>query len=230
MSNLSRADVGVRTVTETINGKGTSSILLQEWPVVSISNLTVNGVVLSVSPSYNSIGYTLTAWDGTLPGRAQQLSLRGSSFCRGTQNILCTYVAGYLISKEPQIVAGGKAMTGQSMGAWASDQGITYSTGVALQAVSGAPAVGQYQIDAGNYGGYIFNAADNNAQILINYGFIPSPLNQACVEIAAERYRYRSRIGQSSVSMDGKETASYDLSAVSKYVAMNLQPFKRVTM
>ena len=63
-----------------------------------------------------------------------------------------------------------------------------------LTAVTGTPAAGQYNVSGGVY---TFAAADAGANVLISYGFIPAAINNACIEWVAERYRYRTRVGQS---------------------------------
>lgn len=63
-------------------------------------------------------------------------------------------------------------------------------------AVAATPSAGQYNVSAGVY---TFSAADVGAAVLISYGFIPAAINNACIEWVAERYRYRTRVGQSAV-------------------------------
>ena len=51
-------------------------------------------------------------------------------------------------------------------------------------------------------------------------------IEQACIEIVAERYRYRSRIGQVSQSLGGQETASYKLDALTDVIKTRLNPYR----
>ena len=64
-----------------------------------------------------------------------------------------------------------------------------------LQASANIPSQGQYNVSSGVYA---FAAADAGAAVLISYGFIPAAINNACIEWVAERYRYRTRVGQSA--------------------------------
>lgn len=137
-------------------------------------------------------------------------------FSPGVNNILVNYSYGYAIKAEAQTVPGTpfQITPFAPYGAWASDLGVTYaSNGAALTAVASNPSVGQYVPP--NLSGdtpilyYQFAAADAAAGVLLNYNYVPYDLEQACIEIVGERYRYKNRIGESSRSMGGQETASY---------------------
>ena len=229
MANISRSNVAVRTVTETLDGQGSSGLLLREWPVVSISSLSVNAQVIAEAANALVPGYVWSRWDGVLPGRPQSLAMRGRRFAVGSQNIAITYRAGYLAEEEVHTINAGQAITNDYNGAWCSDQGVTYTDGTPLVRVTGAPGVGQYQLGA-TPGIYNFNALDNNDNVLISYGYVPAPLGQACVQLVGEWYRYRGRIGQKSTSLDGKETASFDNSMLTDSIKMIIQPYRRVTL
>lgn len=230
MAHLSRTDVAVRTVTETINGQGGPGILLREWPVVSVSSLSINGLAISAASNAIQSGYVWSTWDGSLPGGPQSLAVRGRSFPRGQQNVSIVYRAGYMTINEPHIIVAGSATTLDSNGSWCSDQGVTYSDGVPLVRVSAAPAIGQYRLNATTPGVYDFNVLENGEDVLISYGYVPAPLAQACVQMIGEWYRYRNRIGQKSVSLDGKETAAFDNSIMTDAIRRDLQPYRRVTL
>lgn len=230
MSELGRPSLVLHTVNEVRNGMGTQSMLLREWPVISLLSVNVDGNVISIAQNTSSSGYFFMPWDGSSPGSPQQLSLRGYRFCRGFGNVQVNYTAGHVVAAEPQVVAAAAVTASSPDGSWAVDNGVTYANGTALVKVASAPAVGQYQLVAGTPGKYTLNAADNGQTVLLTYSFIPGPLVQACCELVAERYRYRSRIGQKSVSVDGKETASYDISGMTDFVKMAIQPFKKVAL
>ena len=110
-------------------------------------------------------------------------------------------------------------------GPWASDFGVTYANGTALTAVIGSPGAGQYNVSGGVYG---FAAADAGAAVLISYGFIPAAIDNACIEWVAERYRYRTRIGQSAQTVAGQQTASYNLKDIPDFIRASLDPYRSV--
>jgi hypothetical protein len=110
-------------------------------------------------------------------------------------------------------------------GPWASNFGVTYASGAALSAVAGTPAVGEYNVASGVYS---FAAADAGAGVLVFYGFIPAAINNACIEWVAERYRYRTRVGQSAQTVQGQQTASYSLKDIPDFVRASLDPYRSV--
>ena len=110
-------------------------------------------------------------------------------------------------------------------GPWASDAGVTYANGTALAAVAGIRPPDSIMYRAG---AYTFAAADAGAGVLISYGFIPAAINNACIEWVAERYRYRTRIGQSAQTVQGQQTASYSLKDMPDFIRASLDPYRSV--
>ena len=53
-------------------------------------------------------------------------------------------------------------------------------------------------------------------------------INNACIEWVAERYRYRTRIGQSAQTVAGQMTASYSLKDMPDFIRASLDPYRRV--
>lgn len=228
LSYLGRAAVFDASYTEVIDGAGQQSVFLRHWPVTSVSSLSVDGNVISAAVSASLAGYILERWDGMPAGFQQRLSLRGYVFAEGVGNVSVTYNAGYKISGEARVVpaSGSPTITVDApYGSFAADGGVTYASGAALAFVASAPVVGQYTVNAGVYS---FAAADAGAEMCISYSYIPSDLEHACVALVAERYRYRSRIGEISKSLGGQETASYSQKDMPEFVRTLLQPYRRV--
>ncbi|HEY6619965.1 MAG TPA: hypothetical protein VIY68_10495, partial [Steroidobacteraceae bacterium] len=171
----------------------------------------------------------LEPWDGLPPGRPQALDLFALLFRRGRQNVVATYSAGYAVEAEAATVPTAPGPYNVSaaapFGPWASDLGVTYADGTALTAVIGSPGAGQYNVSSGVYG---FAAADAGAALLISYGFIPAAIDNACIEWVAERYRYRTRIGQSAQTVAGQQTASYSLKNIPDFIRASLDPYRSV--
>lgn len=234
-SYLQRGLILPRGVTETRDGTGGDAIVLRQWPVISIAALQIGGQTIAQAPSGCGAGWTLEAWDGTPPGGPQRLTVTGYSFglafpgANNTQNIEIAYRAGYQVSVEPNLVANSSAIVLAPYGGWASDAGVVYAqTGVAFVAVTGAPGPGQYQLTPGQPGSYTFNAGDDGAAILISYGFIPSDLAQACIELVSEMYKYSQRIGETTHSLGGNETVGFDNTRFTPLVAALLQPYRNL--
>ncbi|HUZ33104.1 MAG TPA: hypothetical protein VMV19_13525, partial [Xanthobacteraceae bacterium] len=165
-------------------------------------------------------------------GRPQALDLFHMLFRQGRQNVAVTYDAGYAIQSESASVPaapGPYTVTAAApFGPWASDNGVTYNNDTPLTpltAVAGTPAAGQYNVSAGIY---TFAATDAGANMLISYGFIPAAINNACIEWVAERYRYRTRIGQSAQTVSGQMTSAYSLKDMPDFVRASLDPYRSV--
>lgn len=251
---LGRPSLLPRTVNERYDGNGKRRLYLRQYPVASIASLTIDDVAIPAAPTpsagsaWPQSGYLLEPWDGAPPGGIQAIDLYGSfvfgqptrSFVGGRQNISVSYTAGYQVTGEAAAVpsGGGNVTPAQPYGPWASDQGVTYADGTALTAIpTGTPAQGQYlakltqSADASPPAWtivYTFAAADQNAPVLISYGFIPAAINNACIEWAAERFRYRERIGQSSQTVSGQMTAAYSLKGMPDFIKASLDPYRSV--
>ena len=232
LAELGRQSILPTLYNETLDGAGGTSIMLRQYPVLSVSSLVLDGVAISpVTPNAAGVtrgqGWLLEAGDPWPPGRPQRLSLSGWYYCCGSQNVSVAYTAGYQVTGEAAKVptGGGAVAARQIAGAWGSDSGVTYANGTSLTLVTGAPSLGQYAVAAGSY---TFAAADAGASVLISYGYIPQSLALACAQWVAELVSYSSRIGMRTKSLGGQETMSYDTSAIPARVAMMLQPYRRV--
>src|SRR5438552_5042335 len=102
LTYLRRGTILPHTVSEVRDGTGGTSIMLREWPVLSVSSLAIDAQI--VPQGDVSSGFVFEPWNGTPPGGAQVLALRG--FCFGfrlpgilnTQIVTIIYRAGYQTS------------------------------------------------------------------------------------------------------------------------------------
>jgi hypothetical protein len=232
LSYMSRAIILPYTWSERYDGRSCGSrIFLRNWPVISVSSLIVDGLTLSATdPNLPRLGYVLSTGISHPPGQPQFLDLFGVTSGRGSQNISVVYNAGYQVSGEVSVVpvGGGTVTPVQALGAWASDSGVKYTlSGASLVKVTTAPGAGQYSVSAS--GVYTFSAADQNQTVSVSYGYIPSDLAQACVELAGSRFKAGDRVGVASKSVGGQETVSYDLSAMPKSTLMMIGAYRRVS-
>jgi hypothetical protein len=216
-SYLQRPLLLPRTVTEIRDGNGGTSMILKQWPVTSVASVVAceRTIPPASTNSEFGTGYVVEQWDGAPPGRPQALSLRGHSFPSGAQDIMIVYQSGYQVTAEAPY------------GSWASDEGVTYANGTALVQVAGVPSVGQYALDT-TAGTYDFNAGDDSADVLISYGFVPSDLADACIELVSERFKYSERIGERTHSLGGNETVAFDITRFTPLIAAMLQPYKNL--
>lgn len=225
-SQLNRGQLYSRTFTQVFDGLGTMQIVLPSYPVTAILSLQMGATVVPPAPlptpagnytegyTGGGWGYRFPPWSGNPPGDNAVLDLIGGYFCLGAQNIKITYQAGYLVPLEAGTVPASSPYTitvVQPYGIWCRDNGVAYaSTGVALTPVAANPTVGQYipPVDS-SPGIYTFSAADEGAALLLSYSFIPADLEEATIQMVAERYSYRSRVGEISKSLGGQETMRF---------------------
>lgn len=214
---------------ETYDGTGSARLMLRNWPVLSVESLAIGVLTVSAAQAPGHAGYSMEAWNGLPPGRPQTLTLNGYRFSTGLDNVAVTYAAGYAVDGEAHTVPSGDPYSigvDAPHGPWAVDEGVSYADGTALTRVTANPSTGQYSIDG--RGNYAFAAADAGSEVLISYSFVPADLEQACIELVAERYRYKDRIGESSKTIGGQVTAAFSLKDMPDYVRELLQPYMSV--
>lgn len=90
-----------------------------------------------------------------------------------------------------------------------------------------APGYGLLTVPPGSLA-YQFSSADAGASVLLNYGYIPSDLQDTCNELVSERYKYSQRIGERTHSLGGNETVAYDTTRMTPLIAGMLQPYRMV--
>ena len=227
-NSINREPFPPRIITDRYSGNGQTKIQIDKWPVKSIVSLAINGVTIPQSTGWNISGYSLDDVEDSSPGNPQLLSLIGYCYPKGVNNIVVTYLCGYLVQSEIQTVSSSAPYTvtaNSPYGMWSSDYLVLYAGGAALTQVSSTPSAGQYSVRDGVY---TFSASDAGQQISLSYGYIPGDLSQAALEFAAYRFRSRDRIGQSSKSLGGQETVSYLNEAVPVFVESTLKNFRRI--
>ena len=242
---LNRVRLYSRTIVRTFNGTGNKSLLLPDYPVTGISqvqigNSLINPCLLPVpggnGNNLTGYGYRFIPWDGNLPGQPSMLEMVNGVWWRGSQNVQVTYQAGYLISNEEQVIPGTPGpytvQVNQPLGICSKDNGVSYvGSGLSLTPVLGTPSVGQYNPPVDTIPGlYTFSSADKGLAVNINYSFIPSPLEEACIQMIVERYSYRSRVGEISKSLGGQETIRFMRQGIPPEVLRIIRPYVSVIM
>lgn len=228
LSYLRRPAVLPHAVSEIRDGTGGLTLVLREWPALSVTSLAICGQFVPPASSNAYGGYGLEPWSGIPPGYMQVVALHGYRFTRELQNVSITYRAGYQVTAEVHVVANGAVAVVAPYGSWGSDGGVTYADGTPLVQAGGAPAAGQYQLTPDTPGSYTFNADDNGATVLVTYGYVPAGLTDACIEFVAERFKYAQRIGETSHSLGGNETVAFDNARFTPLVTQLLAPYRHV--
>lgn len=228
MAYLARKTLLRTTFTEYYNGTGGASLLLRQWPVIEIATVNISGVpTYAAAPPSN--GFFTPPWDGFPPGEPGYVYLTGGAFVQGVQNVNVTYDAGYAVEDEAGTIPSTGApqiTTSQTFGMWAQDDGVVSAAGTVYTKVTSAPAAGEYSVD--QQGVYTFNSANAGTAVLISYSYVPNTLVNCCNMMVSEQYSYRQRIGQTSQSVQGVTTISFDNRIKTLAIDSKLQPFRRM--
>ena len=220
IKNFISKDVLPKTFTEVYNGYGKTLLPLQHLPVISVTSLYLEASNATlIPPSVNGLA-------GYLLENNQAIRLIGYVFPKAFQNITVTYVAGYSTMNEEQVIPAtpytidGLTVLGNL---WRSDLGVLDAiTLLPLTKVASAPVTGEYSVSVA--GTYTFAAADTGKAVLISYGMVPRDLEQCVIELVGERYRTRTRIGESSKGLAG-ETTSYSQKDMNNTIKLILEQY-----
>lgn len=87
----SETGTGVLTavVEETRNGDGGTKLFLEQYPVVSVESVSVDGEEIPERTAFGESGWVLTS------GETGRLELVGYTFTEGLANVVVNYTAGY---------------------------------------------------------------------------------------------------------------------------------------
>lgn len=216
----------VASASEVYDGNGNNQLFLRGWPILNLTALTINGVAIPASTGFNSWGAFVEQsgksialrngptgvisfpypWAPTgvgAPGR------RGPNFAYGKGNITVEYTAGYpptpVVNEVDTIAAQTIAL---QQGPWASDGGVVfYPSLVPLTPVANSPAAGEYAVSNGLY---VFNVADNAAQVAVTYDINRAPfdLEYAVRCAVAINYKRKGWQDQASKTVNTREAVS----------------------
>src|ERR1700722_16696549 len=64
LAYLQRPNLFQQTYSDVYDGAGRERQVLRNYPVLSVSALTVGTQTITASPTYGQLGYTLESWDG----------------------------------------------------------------------------------------------------------------------------------------------------------------------
>lgn len=232
MSYMGRTSLAVHDVTETYDIYGGGRLVLRQFPVLSIGNLSVGGST-PVAPADltkwpPSSGYELEA--PIVGGGGQRVNLYGALYPTGQGGVRVTYTVGFK-AVEPQIVPAlvdQGTLLYQTFALFTSlgDIGVTLANGTALTKVAGVPGPGQYAENGA--GTYTFNAAQAGAAVIATYSYVPADIDNAVCQMVGEDYMRRTRIGITSMSVGGQETVAYSLKDISDRAKLDLKMYRSV--
>lgn len=230
LAYLNRPSILPEFYTESVDGDNRASILLRQWPVISVESCSINGisVPISVSDGTPVLVCVIDAAERSPPGRMQRLSLRGGIFTAGLQNVSISYHAGYQVTNEFGVIPSTvpfEFKVVEPFGDFASDVGVTDTSGVPFVKVASDPASGEYACADGVYS---FSSADAGRSLHVSYGYVPADIVRSCLDWVADQYQYRSRIGQHMKSLGGQESVSFIVKDMPDLTRMTLQPYRRI--
>lgn len=220
-----------QTITRTVDGQHGTSYLLPDFPIIGLTSLTIDNVLIPAAPNVTQAGWLLAKLNPASETSLSELCLYGYLFTRAKQNVTLVYQAGFQTSESFTPQAG--ALTYNVVRPWRQTVSVAYASGTLLTAInSGTPAVGQYvppslsTAQAETYG-YTFAAGDAGQALTITYAYTPESVEQACLEMVARRYREKDRVGQKSMNL-GSQVVTYDLSEMTDSIKGLLQPYCKV--
>ncbi len=238
LTSLNRQILVPFNYSQQFNGTGTANLVLPYWPLLSLDFLSVGGRVFDRAPlpgntnvSFGNVGWRFVPWNNLPPGTPANVELVGYRFYKGLQNVVAEYRAGYRISGESAVVpstTGPYTITPLApYGIWATDEGVTFSDGTPLEAVTTITGPAQYipPNPANSINNYTFSLFEADQTVLLSYGYIPADVEQVAIELISERALYRKRVGVRSQMLAAQETIVYDNSGITGYVRQMLSEY-----
>jgi hypothetical protein len=231
----------VASYTEVRDGNGNDSLSLWNWPIVSVSALSIadqrfswngdpvfpqSGNPLAIPLSAQAIAPGFIVDSGPAYTAPARITLVGYRFTRGRANVTIRYRAGYTETfPENQTITGG-TVTLNNAATFVANIGVTYANGAAFLLVPGAPTAGEYTLSS--TGVYGFNAADNAQVVFVTYQFgqVPYDLAQACNEIVGQDLRRRTHIDEDS-NVVAQQNLNFTRLPIPRKVQMVLDTYRQ---
>ena len=230
LNHMNRDGFGSRDYTQNFMGNGKTENLLNNWPIIDITSVGINGSLIPAS-SFGVGGLPTSGYRvSDLRSAPQALQLYGYNFIYRTP-CQVIYRAGYQASQvfllaNPDSLASIEVIPTAS-GQWVSDVGVTLN-GVEATKVATSPATGEYSVS--EWGVYTFNTADDSAEAIITFSYCPFLVSFGVTELVGEWFKRRDRIGVSSKALSGGvgENVSFTQSDMNASVRSYLQAYKNV--
>jgi hypothetical protein len=209
---------------------GQSSLLLRQWPVISIEACSINGVTVQISAADGAGGFEcmLEPAEDFPPGKMQRVWTTANTFSGRLRNVHIRYRAGYQISDELATIPLSEPYEITVVaphGYCSSDEQVAEANSVGFITVKDNPGTGEYVSADGLYS---FSSLDAGRSINISYGYIPADVTRCCIDWVADQYQYRTRIGQHTKSLGGQESVSFIVKDMPDLTKCVLQPYRRV--
>ena len=175
---------------------GIAPLQLSRWPILSLVSVAQ---VTAINTRQALVQGTDFAVDFDKGQLIRLNPFTGVAMVWEALPTIIEYGAGYgAVAAENQTVPatpGPYTVTVNNAATFSFDGGVTYANGTAFTAVTGTPAnAGEYSVAMAT-GIYSFNAADQGASIIIDYGYsdIPDDLIDAVLRVVTQRFKQKDR-------------------------------------
>lgn len=222
---LNRKSLAFASYNETRNGQGTNGLMLRNYPIIGVTKLMINGLVIPASVPPCGYGYVVGLDDEVMPF----IYLRGFIFPNAPQSVNIQYTAGLVQTDAAVVPATPFQLNCSTLSQlWCTDGGVTYANGTPFVAVKATPAVGHYVPPAGPDGYYLFNTGDASAAINVTYGWTPKDIEEAVIQMVILEYNRRGRIGENTKSLAAETVSYYSTAALTPTVKSRLSTYMNV--
>jgi hypothetical protein len=217
----------VTNTNKRLNGTGTTRLVLPDQPILSVSALTIVGAAVPASPDGIQAGFVFDDTCVYLVGGVGGISW-GDKFPRQPQSIVCSWTAGYQTSETDFVPTGNTPTIQPTTGGTASTAISVFdnTANSAMTQVGSAPLTGQFSFSAGVF---TFNSAQYNHSVTMTYNYVPSPVEQAVIEMVALDLQQRSNVGINSKNL-ASETVTYEKKGMTDSVKEMLLPYRRMVI
>jgi hypothetical protein len=226
-TELSR-ELALGSYNERRNGTGTSSIMCRHYPIVAVQAVWIDNCQVPAA-LMSAGGESLTG--GGQVNDSRFIYLRNREFCRGTQNVLIQYQAGYLTPGviELATLPAWQAQANYPKGGQLAPAGAGFTYLALNPGVSGAtPPTWPTQLSATVQDGTVlWVAAAHFAGIVPGTEMLPEAVQFAAIELVALGYRRRGRVGDTGTGM-GPERVNYFAGAMDKSTKDSIKGFRDV--
>ncbi len=175
---------------------GIAPLQLSHWPILSLVSVAQVTAINTTQALVQGTDFAVDYDKGQL---IRLNSFTGVAVVWEALPTNIEYSAGYgaavAEAHTVPVTPGPYTVTVANAATFSFDGGVTYANGTAFKAVLGTPATaGEYSVAMAT-GIYIFNAADQGASIIINYGYseIPDDLIDAVLRVVTQRFKQKDR-------------------------------------
>lgn len=229
LEHLRRADLGLRTVTESYDTFGGDRIILKQWPAHRIVSVRAGEQSIDDAGLGGASGFRLQD-TASANGGQQKLSFIRMRLPNAQQAVEVVYEAGYVRDEARELPEAAENATTVSVTAYSAliaEHGVTDADGVELTRIrTGAPAAGEYKVTEA--GVYTFHADRAGETMTLRYSFVPAVIEDVVIQMVGQKYKAKDNIGVTSKSLGGQESVVFDKRDLLPSMRDALASFRRI--